>query len=405
MNLDVTPIFERNYNSQKFITVNRGGTRSSKTWSIAQIMMLWLLTGNYGAGRNIAKGVWTTARRYSVTLDGTVIRDFEELLYQHGVYGLIRHDKTRKTYTYQGRIVEFIGADDDQKIRGAKRNILYCNEGNDLDYKTQFFQLLIRTTDRIFIDFNPDDDDVWINTEIEQKRLFDRGDVDVIVSSYKDNTFLEPRLVEEIEYLEKTDPEFWKIYGLGEYGKISGLVFDNWNIVDGLPKDEKGTILAKAVGTGLDFGFTNDPTALIDVFLSGGELYLDELIYQNRLDNNQIAARMKELGINSTQEIIADSAEPKSIHEIYNLRFNIKAALKGKDSIKNSIDILKRYKINITSRSVNLIKEMKRYKWATDKNGNYLQVPVDRDNHGIDAVRYVALNKLANSNSGQYHWR
>ncbi len=406
MNIDATPIFEKNYNSDKFITINRGGTRSSKTWSIAQIMMLWLFTGKYSANRPpVYKGVWTTARQFSSSLDASVIRDFEEILNEHEVFGKVKHDKTRKTYAYGKRLVEFIGTDDAQKLRGPKRNILYCNEANELEYDTQFFQLLMRTSDKIFLDFNPDDEDIWINTKLEQKRLFERGDVDVVVSSYKDNTFLAQRQVEEIDALESDDPEKWEIYGLGNYGKVRGLIFNNWKIVADLPRGEDGQLLGKKVGVGLDFGFTNDPTAVLDVYLHAGELWVSELIYERRHDNNMIAARLKQLGITPYEEIIADSAEPKSIQEIYNLQFNIKPALKGPDSVVNSIDILKRYKINITAWSVNVIKEFKKYKWAVDKNGNSLQEPVDKDNHAMDALRYIALNKLAHNNSGVYNIR
>lgn len=396
MNLDVTPVFTKNYGSEKKIKVNRGGTRSSKTRSIAQLSVLWLFTGQVARNKSIPKGVWSTVRKYSTTLDATVIRDFEEELEKQGLYGNLKINKTKRTYSYGERMVEFFGADDEKKLRGAKRNILYCNEANELAFKTQFFQLLIRTEDDIFIDFNPDDENVWINTELEQKRAAEMKDVEVIVSTYKDNTFLPNSLIKEIEYLEKTDPEFWKIYGLGQYGKVYGVIFPEYNVVDFIPQDN--TLIAY----GVDFGFTNDPCAIVEVRKHNGELYINELEYKRGMTNQDIGARLRELGIQPTDYIVADSAEPKSIQEIYNQRFNIHPALKGPDSIKNSIDILKRYKLNITSRSTNLLKEIKTYKWATDKEGNSINTPVDYNNHLIDALRYVALNKLANNNNGNY---
>lgn len=397
MRLETTPVFTKNYSSEKKIVINRGGTRSSKTVSIVQQCVLWLLTGQLTRSAYIPKGVWSTVRKYSTTLDATVIRDFEEELNKHKVFDLIQHNKTKKTYKYGDRLVEFIGADDEQKLRGAKRNILYCNEGNELEYKTEFFQLLMRTEDKVIIDFNPDDENIWINTEIEQKRYFDKGDVDIIVSTYKDNTFLPQTLISEIEYLQQTDPEFWKIYGLGEYGKIFGLIFDNYKVVDNVPDT------ATLVAYGQDFGFTNDPSALVGVWKQDGELWVKELIYQRGLTNQDLANKYTELGIKLYEEIVADSAEPKSIQELTNQDFMVMPAEKGADSIKNSIDILKRYKLNITKDSTNLIKELRTYKWMLDKTGNSINKPIDYNNHAIDALRYVALNKLGHNNSGVYH--
>jgi len=394
--MEVTPIFTKNRLTNKKIVVNRGGTRSSKTYSIAQLCALWLMTGECGKGNYIHKGTWTTVRKYRTNLDTTVIKDFEEILHNNGFYSQITHNKTRKTYKYSNRLVEFIGADDEQKLRGAKRNILYCNEANELSYKKEFFQLLMRTEDKIFIDFNPDDEDIWINTELEKKRYFDKKDVEVIVSTYKDNTFLPQSLVSEIEYLQQTDPDFWKIYGLGEYGNISGLIYENVKVVNKIPEN------AKIVCTGLDFGFTNDPTAIIQVFKHDKDLYLKELIYESGLTNEDIADRLKSLGYTMQDEVICDSAEPKSIEELYRQRINAEPTKKGKDSINNGIDILKRYNIHVTEESLNLRKEFRSYKWATDKTGNSIGKPIDNFNHAMDAVRYVAAIHLNHNNTGIY---
>ena len=397
MNLETTPVFTKNYTSEKKIKVNRGGTRSSKTRSIAQLSVLWLMTGQISRTRKIPKGVWSTVRKFANTLDTTVIRDFEEELEKQNVFGLLKQNKTRRTYEYQGRMVEFFGADDDLKLRGAKRNILYINEGNELDFKTHFFQLLIRTEDDIFIDFNPDDDTIWINTEIEQKRFYEMGDVEVIVSTYKDNTFLPESLIKEIEYLERTDPEFWKIYGLVEYGKIHGLIFPDYVIVDSVPKD------AQFIAHWLDWGFSNDPTSFGSVWRFNSELYFDELIYQSGLTNSDIIQRLHELGITKQQEIVADSAEPKSIEDLRRAGFRITPAKKGPDSVVKSIDTLRPLKKNITSRSVNTIKEFRVYRWLVDQTGNSINEPTDSNNHSIDGIRYVALNKLRGQSSGVYH--
>ena len=395
--MEVTPVFTRNRATDKKIVVNRGGTRSSKTYSIAQLCALWLVTGEIGKGNYIHKGVWSTVRKHQTTLEKTVVRDFEEILQNEGWYSLVDHNKTKKTYSYKGRLVEFFGADDQQKLRGAKRNILYCNEANELEYRQEFFQLLMRTTDKIFIDFNPDDEDIWINTELEQKRTNDKGDVETIVSTYKDNTFLPGTLVEEIEYLQQTDPEFWKIYGLGEYGNITGLIYENVTFIPAIPEN------AKFVCYGLDFGFTNDPTAVIEIWKHDKDIYLNEMIYENGLTNEDIANRLKELGVTRQQEVICDSAEPKSIEELYRQGINSKPAKKGADSIKNGIDILKRYKINVTNNSTNLRKEFRSYKWAVDRTGNSTGKPIDKFNHAMDAVRYGAIIHLAKHNTGKYN--
>lgn len=396
MNLEVTPIFTKNRLSNKKIVINRGGTRSSKTYSIAQLSVLWLLTGECGKGNYIEKGVWSTVRKHSTTLDKTVIRDFEEILEQSGFYNDIKINQTKKTYQYEGRMVEFFGADDQQKLRGAKRNILYCNEANELEYKSEFFQLLMRTEDKIFLDFNPDDENIWINTELELKRKPEKGDVEVIVSTYKDNTFLSESLIKEIEYLQETDKEFWKIYGLGEYGNIKGLIYENVKTIDRIPEGNR------FIGYGLDFGFSSDPSACVGVYLKEDSIYLREVIYSTDLTNDEIYKELCRKGVGRFDEIICDSAEPKSIQELYNLGLNVKPAVKGKDSISNGINILKRYNIFVEDGSVNLMKEFRLYKWATDKNGNSLNRPIDKYNHAMDAIRYVALIHLSHNNSGRY---
>lgn len=392
--MEATEIFERNYDSKAKIVINRGGTRSSKTWSLNQLCALWLISGNYGNGNYISEGVWTTVRKYRTNLDGTVIRDFEDILKAEGWYSSIDHNKTKKQYRYGKRLVEFIGADDEQKLRGAKRNILYCNEANELEYKQEFFQLLMRTENKIFLDFNPDDEQIWINQELEIKRSNEVGDVEVIVSNYKNNSFLPKSLIKEIEYLQQTDKEFWKIYGLGEYGNISGLVYENVKYVDSMPD-------CKLVAVGLDFGYSLDPSAALKVYRKDDELYLKEIIYERGLTNQDLAERLKP--IIGREELICDSAEPKSIEELYRLGLNAKPATKGRDSILNGIDILKRFKINVVSSS-NLRKEFRTYKWATDKNGNSLQKPIGAD-HLLDALRYVALIHLKENNRGWYSIR
>ena len=391
MRLDTTPIFTKNYNSTKKIVINRGGTRSSKTRSLAQISLLFLITGQVTKTLLIPKGVWSTVRRFSTTLDATVMRDFEEEMDKQELRSSIEINKTKRTYKYGERMVEFIGADDEQKLRGSKRAVLYCNEANELNFREQFFQLLMRTEDKIFLDFNPDDEDIWINRELEQKRAIEKGDVEVIVSNYTHNTFLPQSLVDEIEYLQKTDAEFWKVYGLGEYGRRFGLIFEKFTEIESVPPE------AKLLGVGMDFGFTNDPSTMVALYKYNEGIILHELLYERGLTNNDLSNRLTSLGIEKSTDIIADCAEPKSIEELYRLGWNIYPAKKGADSIKHGIDIMKSYPISITKTSLNGLKEFRSYKWATDKNGTTINKPVDFLNHFIDASRYICQDKLTNT--------
>lgn len=305
-----------------------------------------------------------------------------------GFYDYIEINKSSKTYKYGDRVVEFLGIDDPQKARGPRRKILYCNEANELAPE-DFFQLQIRTEYKIFMDFNPDDDQVWIKTDLEDRRALEEGDVEVIVSTYKDNPFLSPIIVKEIERLSKVNPQYHKVYGLGEYGKLEGLVFPNFKIIDGIPNG------AKLLGHGMDFGYTNHPTALVSLYWYDGGIILDERIYSTGLTNYDICEQMRILGIGKNEKIIADSAEPKSIAEISLAGYDIEGAEKGPDSVKFGIDLMLSFPMSLTSRSTNLKdKEFRKYTWGKDKQGNNTNIPVDAFNHGIDGARYATIKFL-----------
>ena len=393
MEIKTTSVFLNNYTSKKKININRGWTRSWKTYNLMKLFLLWLLTGRVDDDKYFETWILSIVRKYWSTLTKTVQRDFDEIINSEmhdwkSVANLIEINKTERTYKYKWRVIEFIWADDQQKLRGWKRDILYCNEANELWYNNEFFQLLIRTKYKVFIDFNPDDEEVWINKELEQKRRIDEKDVRVIVSTYKDNPYLSESEVKEIERLEKTDPMLWQIYWLWQYGKIQGLIFDNINIVPSIPSQ------AKLLWYGLDFWYTNDPTAFIWVYLFDWELYFDEKIYQTQLTNQDIVNQFKNIWINRSDDVIWDSSEPKSIEEIYRAWYNIKGATKWPDSILFWLSIMKEYKINITQTSTNVIREFRHYKRATDKDGNALNKPIDDFNHAIDGIRYLCMEKL-----------
>ncbi len=387
LKLEVTPVFEKNFNSQKRIVINRGGTRSSKTYSLAQLFVVELFSGE--------DKILSVVRKSFPALRATAIRDVVEVLHKNHLYSLVKHNKTENIISYGSNILEFFSLDNEQKVRGRKRTHLWLNEANECNFE-EWQQLIFRTSHKAYLDFNPDDVNCWINTELEQKRAHSKADVEVITSSYKDNTFLDTQTIKEIEFLQHSDPEYWKIFGMGEYGRISGLVFEGFTVVSQIPQE------AKRLGYGLDFGFSNDPTALVEVYQNDGKLYINELLYQNGLTNSDISNRLLELGLQRHDTVVADAAEPKSIEEIYRAGFNIKPAKKGADSINASIDILKRYPLYVTSSSTNLLKELRSYKWQSDKNGNTINKPVDYNNHAIDALRYVALNLLQKPRVGKY---
>jgi phage terminase large subunit len=233
----------------------------------------------------------------------------------------------------------------------------------------------------VFLDFNPSEV-FWAVDE-----LMPREDCTTIHSTFLDNPFLPEEQIEEIKRLKNTDPDYWAVYGLGEFGSGRKLVY-HYNVVDDIPPP------AKLVAVGLDWGFTNDASALIEVWSWLDEIYINELVYKTNLTNQDIIRHLEMLGIDKYTEIIADSSEPKSIEELYRSGYNVKKAIKGPDSVMKGIDILKRYKLHATKNSSNVIKEFQNYKWVTDKNGNTLNQPVDAFNHSMDAIRYVAINKL-----------
>jgi len=398
MNVKATHTYLQNWQTTKKIVVNRGGTRSGKTYSLCQMIMVWLLTGQIREGQSIPSGTCSVVRKYSTTIAKTVQRDFHDILSEYKVLGLIEFNKTNRTYKYLDRMVEFFGADDQQKIRGYKANILFCNEVNELGYKTEFSQLLFRTTDVIFMDFNPSDPFVWVHEEIEQKRSADKKDVEVIVSTYKDNPFINKAQRQEIEYLQYSDPELWKVYGLGEYGKVEGLVIPSITLIDEMPDD------LRKVGGGMDFGFSNDPTAFYLCGIKNNretkvtELYLDEQIYETGLTDSDLIKIMK--GTPKNLRIYADSAQPSTIEEIRRAGYNIAPVTKFKDSLKHGLQIMKRTRIFVTKRSIGMIREQKQYKYKMLANGQYDNTPIDTYNHAMDAVRYYCLMNLSASMTG-----
>lgn len=384
LNLKGTVVLEKNLNAQTRIVVNQGGTRSSKTYSLAQLIILKALeeTGK----------VYTICRKTLPALKGTAYRDFFSILESHNLYNPDNHNKSELTYKLNGNEIEFISVDMPQKIRGRKRNILWLNEANEFSFE-DWIQLTLRTTENIYLDFNPSDPYSWIYDNV-----INREDCTFIKSTYLDNPFLPKETIKEIERLKQLDSNYWKIYGLGNMAQPTETIFRQFEICNNVPEQ------AQLIAMGMDFGYSNDPTALVEVFKLNDNLYLNEVLYSKGLTNQDIAAELRKHSITRQIEIIGDSAEPKSIEEINRLGFNVKPAKKGADSINMGIDILRRYKIHITKNSTNTINEFKFYKWLVDKNGKVINKPAtNQADHIIDSVRYVALNKLTTNYSGKYY--
>jgi len=370
------------------IQVHQGGTRSGKSFSILTALCE-LCYQNKDANLLI-----TVVRKSFPALRGSILRDFIEILDRENWYDARNHNKTEQTYNLFGNTFEFISIDDQQKIRGRKRHICFANEANELTLP-EFRQLALRTIgvpggSAIILDYNPSDEFHWLYDEV-----IPRDDATFFKTTYKDNPYLQPEVVAEIERLKETDENYWRIYGLGERGVSRETIFQT-TTYDDLPEG------AKLVAYGLDWGYTNDPTAVVSVHRHDNDLYIDELIYSGGLTNPDIAQRLRDLDIKRNDEIIADSAEPKSLEEVHREGFNIKPARKGPDSVRIGIDAMRRYKLHVRDTAVNIQKEFRNYKWQTDRNGRMLNTPRDEWNHAVDAVRYVCLNKLTRK-TGQYY--
>lgn len=379
---ETSPVYEWNLTAPEDVVINQGGTSSGKTYSILQVLFTLAISEPV---------VITVVGQDIPNLKAGALRDALDIY--NGSKDLqsfvTDYNKSDRIFSFfNGSIMEFKSYDSPQDAKSGKRDYLFINEANGIPFQV-FDELNTRTKRKAFLDYNPNAE-FWVHRE-----LIGQSFARLIISTYQDNPFCPDKIVQKIE-ARRHDKEWFDVYGKGKTGKIEGLVFRNWNVVPAIPAD------ATFVGYGLDFGFTNDPTALLEVYKQNGELYINELIYQTGLTNPDISNVLSNLAILNYREIVADSAEPKSIEELTRLGWNMRPAKKGPDSIKASIDILKRYKLNITQRSVNIRKELNSYRWKEDKNGMVTNAVTDYENHAIDALRYVALNLLTQANSGQY---
>lgn len=374
----------RNIGKKKII-VSRGGARSSKTTSTAQILVDWLFTGfmpNVPNDFNVISIVRATLP----ALKKSVLRDLERIISEKNLP--IEHKISDKLFTFGGRTLEYFSADNSDKVKGSKRGILYVNEANEVPYEI-IKQLLLRTQHTAIFDFNPDDENTWLRTEIEDKRARELNDVVVIRSTFLDNIFLDEGTRQSLEAF-RLDAEYWRVFGEGEYATFSGLVYpkETWATFDRRPQGKYYRQFA------LDFGYSPDPTAIVlqEFSLSTMEVYETEICYDNNLSTSEIGNIIKAAGY-SGELVVCDNSERREIAELTEMGLN--AYGPAKETILKGIKESKRFKRYVHSDSANFQTELRRYKTLKDaKTGNYTNEPLDKFNHLLDASRYGILQFL-----------
>lgn len=367
---------------KKRIRAVQGGTSASKTVSIVLILIDLAQRDEEATITSIVSESFPHLRR-------GVMLDFLQIMQQHRYFKDDRWSKSDFTYKFEtGSKIEFFSVDQPGKVRGPRRDRLFINEANNISYET-FDQLEVRTKELIFLDWNPTNE-FWYYTEVEN-----RSDVERLIVTYKDNEGLSKEIVDSIEQ-RKNRKGWWQVYGLGELGEVEGKIYKDWKIIDEIPHE------AQLVRYGLDFGYTNDPTAIIAIYEYNGGYILDEILFMKGLSNKQIADNF----LNAEQAlVIADSAEPKSIDEITTYGINIAGAQKGRDSVVNGIQIVQNQKISITKKSINIIHEYRNYLWMTDKNGKVLNEPEHQFSHSMDAIRYGIVSTKIQGEAGFSQYR
>ena len=368
MDIKATAIFEKNYEAilgDKRFIINEGGSRSSKTYSLCQLMIIYCLQNN--------NKVVSVIRKTFPALRATVLRDFIEILKEIGLYKQEAHNKSEHIYTFaNGSMVEFFSVDDEQKIRGRKRDIAWCNEANEL-YFDDFNQLNLRTEDKLIFDYNPSDSASWLY-ELP-------GDESIkIKSTYRDNPFLPDSIKAQIEDLKRTDEALYQIYALGEKAISKSNIYSNWSFVAHRPSR-----FVKYV-YGLDFGY-NHPSALMRVYYCDNDIYIEPVIYESYLTTTMLIEKLNTLGIEQTVTILADYSRPEIIQEMNIAGYDVQNANKV---VKKGIDNLKTFGV-ICQDDKAIRREYENYKWK--KIGDQiLDEPIKLFDDAMDAIRYATTH-------------
>ena len=375
--INTTVTFENLIESKARVSQHIGGTRSGKTYAILQFLIVRGLE---------SRQTITVVRRTIPSLKRTIIKDFTDILKGLGIWNENDWNITDRTYRLGDSTVQFINSDDPEKLRGLKSDLLYIDEASELDEES-YFQLSIRTTGRIILSYNP--------TVSPYHWLRQMQDCDRYVTTYKDNIYLPIEMVRAIEELQYKNPKQWTIYGRGEFAANDKAIY-TFEVVEDYE--------AEFVAFGLDWGYSQDPTAVVAIYKNGDNLYLEEILYEKGLVLKDISDKLNKLDITKSEEIFCDSSEPRSIEELYRMGFNAKAVKKGPDSIKFGISVLQNHKLHVHKKSQNLINEMYAYQYATDKHGYITDTPEGGLDHLLDAARYVAMMKLTQkaTNKGKY---
>jgi len=373
MNLEInsTITYTNQDNSPTRITIHYGGTRSGKSYALLQWIIVKCLEGKEDV---------VIVRKTIPSLKRTIVKDFEDIMTGLELWNSNDFNQTDRIFQfYTGSTISFISTDNPEKLRGLKSSILWLEEANEIDEES-WFQLRIRCTGPILLSLNPTiSPHHWIRGIEDATQYF---------TTFKNNPYLEKEVVSAIKALERTNPKAWRTYGLGEFVQNDKAVF-TFNVIDWVPDD------AEFVCIGMDFGYSNDATAIVSLFRKDREIYLVENCYERGLVTNDIAAKLSNIIGDNRWEIWGDSAEPRLIEELYRLGFNIRPVVKGKDSINFGIQVLQNYSINIPRTCQNLVNEFYGYEWETDRFGKQLDRPIDFNNHAIDAARYAAMMRLS----------
>ena len=361
---------------RKRIRIVQGGTSSSKTFTILPLLIQYAIQTPNSEISVVSESIPHLKRG--------ALKDFLKIMDWTNNMNHNNFNKSNLTYKFSnGSYIEFFSADQPDKLRGARRDILFINECNNVAFES-YQQLAIRTKKFIYLDYNPTNE-FWVHTE-----LMNEPTSDFIILTYKDNEALDPSIVKEIEKAKvKAETSsywenWWKVYGLGQIGTLEGVIFNNWQSIDTIPND------ARLIGYGLDFGYSNDPTAIVEVYKWNDKRIVNEICYQKELSNSQIAKYI-------TQKLPAycDSAEPKSIAELTKLGVRAFGVTKGSDSINFGIQTMQSQEYLVTKQSTNLINELRKYSWNKDKKtGAKLNKPIDDFNHAIDAFRYHEMETI-----------
>lgn len=355
----------------------QGGTSASKTISIIQLLI-------DKCQRDKTPQLTSITSESIPHLKRGAIRDFKNIMVEHNYWDQSRWNATDFTYTFEtGTPLEFFSLDMPHKVRGPRRKRLFINEANNIPYET-FDQLEVRTEDEIWLDWNPVSEFWWHEGENGNQAVKDREDANSIILTYKDNEGLPESIVKSIES-HKGNKNWWRVYGQGLIGEVEGRIYTDWKIIDEIPHE------ARLERYGMDFGYSNDPTAVVAIYKYNGGFIFDEILYRKGMLNKDIADFMKN---QLDSLIVADSAEPKSIAELNTYGLRVVKSKKGKDSIRFGIATVQQQRCSITKRSVHGLKEYRGFMWKTDDNGKILQVPEPGNDHFLDAVRYGIKNLI-----------